>query len=174
MPVRRLVYAAARVAARLAPRAARRAWSLARAAWGRVFGPRRPLTADALGRRGERAAEKALRRRGYRILARRLRTRGGEADLVAVDGETVVLVEVKASVAQSGAAAPLRTPAERVDGRKRRRLAGASASLRRGDLSRRPHRIDVVAVVFRGRSADVTVLRGAARATRAPGGGDRG
>lgn len=136
----------------------------------RVRGPRRPPTSDALGRRGEREAAKALRRLGYRILARRLRTRGGEVDLVAAEGDTLVLVEVKASLAREDG--PVRAPSERVDGRKRRRLAGASSALRGGALGGRPHRIDVVAVVFRGRRAEVSVTRGAVRAARSSGTSD--
>jgi putative endonuclease len=37
-----------------------------------------------------------LRLKGYRILARRFRSSGGEADLVALRGSTLVFVEVKA------------------------------------------------------------------------------
>ncbi len=57
--------------------------------------------ADRRGRRGERAAVALLRREGYRILATRLRPASpraggvGEIDVLAVDGETLVLVEVK-------------------------------------------------------------------------------
>ena len=52
--------------------------------------------AQDLGRRAEKAAERELRRRGYRIVARGLRTAGGEIDLVALDGDTVCFVEVRA------------------------------------------------------------------------------
>ena len=48
-----------------------------------------------LGRRGERAAEKYLKRNGYRIVARNFRAAGAEIDLVAMDGKTLVFVEVK-------------------------------------------------------------------------------
>jgi len=169
MRLRRLARSASRIAARIARRCGAWRRTLATTIVGRArFGSRRRATADALGRRGERAAERALVRRGYRILARRRRTTGGEADLVAVDGETLVLVEVKASI-EVDAGAPPRAPADRVDRRKRIRLRSASSALRRGPLAHRPHRIDVVSVVFRGRRADVTVLRGAVGATRARG-----
>lgn len=49
----------------------------------------------ALGRWGEDLAARELRRRGYRVLARNQRVGRGEVDLVARQGETVVLVEVK-------------------------------------------------------------------------------
>ncbi|MCQ2377957.1 MAG: YraN family protein [Victivallaceae bacterium] len=50
----------------------------------------------ALGRRGEKDAAKFLAQKRFLILARDWRTRAGELDLVALDGETVVFVEVKA------------------------------------------------------------------------------
>ena len=48
-----------------------------------------------LGKMGEDLAVRELERRGYAILARRYRRRGGELDIVARDGETLVFVEVK-------------------------------------------------------------------------------
>jgi putative endonuclease len=42
----------------------------------------------ALGRRGERIAERYLRRHGYLILERNFRGAGAEIDLVAMDGES--------------------------------------------------------------------------------------
>ena len=50
---------------------------------------------DALGRRGEAEAERHLRGLGYRIVGRRERVLRGDIDLVAVDGRTVVFVEVR-------------------------------------------------------------------------------
>lgn len=50
---------------------------------------------DELGRRGEWIAERALVQRGYRILDRNWRCREGEIDIVARDGDAVVVVEVK-------------------------------------------------------------------------------
>jgi putative endonuclease len=49
----------------------------------------------SLGCQGERLACRYLRRQRYRIVERGLRTRWGEIDIVAVDGRTVVFVEVK-------------------------------------------------------------------------------
>ena len=48
-----------------------------------------------LGRRGEHAAAEHLERLGWRVVARNHRTRFGELDLVALDGRTLVFVEVK-------------------------------------------------------------------------------
>ena len=135
-----------------------------RAIRGRWRGRRAPPTSDALGRRGEDVAAKALKRAGYRIIARRLRTRGGEVDLVAVDGETLVLVEVKASIGTGRRES--RAPIDRVDHAKRRRLVRAARSFASGALADRPRRIDVVAVVFDERGATSTITRGAVPLSR--------
>ena len=47
------------------------------------------------GKRGEDLACRELERRGYAIIARRYRRRGGELDIIARDGPTIVFVEVK-------------------------------------------------------------------------------
>jgi|GEM_PF-1233525 len=116
-------------------------------------------SADALGRRGERAAVRALRRAGYRILARRFRTRGGEeVDVVALDGATLVVVEVKAT------ASAMTAPGDRVDHRKRERLRAAAACLLRRVPGRaRPVRIDVVLVRLEGRRARAEIRPGHTR-----------
>lgn len=126
---------------------------------GRWSTGRAPPTADALGRRGERVAERALVRAGYRIVARRLRTQGGEIDLVALDGETLVLVEVKASAVMGGLDS--RTPIDRVDRAKRKRLESAARTLRGHAWEDRPRRVDVVCVVFTAHDVVTTIVRGA-------------
>ena len=123
-------------------------------------------TADALGRRGERAAARWLRREGLSILARRLRTRGGEIDLLARDGSTLVLVEVKSTRATPSDGAVRRDPAVRVDHVKRRRLSTALRALLDSVGPARPHRIDVVTVLFDGRRTTVRHLVGAVRVGR--------
>jgi len=52
---------------------------------------------QAAGRRGEDLAHRFLRRQGYIVVARnyRLAAGDGEADLIAWDGEALVIVEVK-------------------------------------------------------------------------------
>ena len=49
-----------------------------------------------LGKIGEDLACTELERRGYIVIERRYRRRGGELDIIARDGRTVVFVEVKA------------------------------------------------------------------------------
>lgn len=103
----------------------------------------RPRT---LGQRGEAAAARYLRRRGFRIVGRGVRSGMGELDLVAVDGRTVVFVEVKTR--QTGDQGH---PAEAVDRAKQRRLTVlATAYLQRHGLLNHSARFDVVAVTWPG------------------------
>lgn len=48
-----------------------------------------------LGQSGEDFAVRFLKKKGYKILGRNLRFKFGEIDILAEDGEDVVLVEVK-------------------------------------------------------------------------------
>jgi putative endonuclease len=97
-----------------------------------------------LGEVGENLACEELTRRGYAILARRYRRCGGEIDIVAQDGETVVFVEVKT---RNGSA--YGSGADAITWRKRRRLTmAASDFLLRAGLVRHPCRFDVVAVAL--------------------------
>lgn len=49
-----------------------------------------------LGRIGEERAARALEAAGMSIIAKNVRSRRGEVDIVALDGQTIVFVEVKA------------------------------------------------------------------------------
>lgn len=53
-------------------------------------------TKDIVGQLGEELAAQHLVKSGWKILERNWRGGGGEADLIALDGKTAVLVEVKA------------------------------------------------------------------------------
>ena len=93
-----------------------------------------------LGTDGERAAERFLRARGYTILARNYRCPLGEVDLIALDGGTVVFVEVKT---RRGAGSPF----DAVDPRKQRQIARAAEHyLNAHRLQDRDVRFDVVGV----------------------------
>lgn len=97
-----------------------------------------------LGYLGERAAEKYLKRRGLKIVARGLRLRGGELDLIAADGRTIVFVEVK-----TRRTARFGHPAEAVDSRKQWRLTRAALIfLKRHGLLEYACRFDVIAVTW--------------------------
>jgi putative endonuclease len=99
---------------------------------------------DSLGRRGEREAERYLQRLGYVIVARSRRDRLGEIDLVAVDGRTIVFVEVKTRRSHEAG-----HPVEAVDEDKQRRLTRlALAFLKRHNLLDYRARFDIVAVTW--------------------------
>jgi putative endonuclease len=96
----------------------------------------------ALGKTGEDLACAELERRGYAILARRQRCRGGELDIVAQDGPTLVFVEVKARRGHAfGAAAEAVTPYKQ-----RRIVRLALDYVVRHHLGHRPCRFDVVSI----------------------------
>lgn len=97
-----------------------------------------------LGVRGERAAARYLRRRGYVIVALGSRDKSGELDIVAVDGRTIVFVEVKTRASHAAG-----HPAEAVDVDKQRRIAHlALRYLRRHGLLEHRWRFDIVAVTW--------------------------
>lgn len=99
---------------------------------------------DELGRRGEDEAAGYLKKLGYRIVGRRERILRGDIDIVALDGRTVVFVEVRSrSDTEHG------HPAETVGNKKQRRIAElAAAYIRRHKLEDQSVRIDVIAVTF--------------------------
>jgi len=93
------------------------------------------------GRRAERTAERMLRRAGLIILARNWRGAGGEVDLAALEGETLVFVEVKSRALAFPEDRPLVREAQR------RRTARASRSFReRFGVAHLPFRFDLVTV----------------------------
>ena len=107
--------------------------------WLRKLLPRR-----SLGSRGERLAARHLRRLGYKVVVRGQRGELGEIDLVAVEGQTLVFVEVKTRVAHEAG-----HPAEAVDERKQRQLTRLAASyLKHHGLLDFPARFDVIAITW--------------------------
>lgn len=95
------------------------------------------------GQAGEEAAARYLTAQGLRVVARNWRCRLGELDMVALDGATVVIVEVK-----TRRSARFGHPAEAVDSRKQARLLRlALAFLQERRWDGRPVRFDVIAVL---------------------------
>ncbi|MGA9100488.1 YraN family protein [Aeromicrobium sp.] len=104
---------------------------------------------QALGTYGERVAAAHLRSLGMVVLARNWRCRFGEIDLVARDGSTLVICEVKTRTGSSHG-----TPIEAVLGRKATRLRRLAAYwLEVHDIEPLAVRIDVVSVVVPPRGA---------------------
>ena len=102
------------------------------------------MPANPLGVSGEALAEDHLRGLGYQIVERDLRTPLGQLDLVAMDGKTLVFVEVKTRAGHG-----FGLPQESVDARKIRKLRQLGLYY----LKIRPHRgsvrFDVVGLTVR-------------------------
>ncbi len=96
----------------------------------------------ALGKRGEQTAARLLRRKRLQVIAESESDRAGEVDLIAVDGRTIVFVEVKTLASTRPG-----HPADRVDDAKQQRLTRAALRfLKRHKLLEYRSRFDVVAI----------------------------
>ena len=118
------------------------------------------LTMDSkeFGRAGEELAAKHLKGLGYKVLERNFRTSVGEIDLVAVDGPTLVFVEVKSR--RDGS---FGSPELAVNRHKRRQLEKAAmVYIMRKKKWDTPCRFDVVSVdAAGGPKPEVTVIKDA-------------
>lgn len=110
------------------------------------------------GRRGEDLAHRFLQRHGYRVVARNYRMASGqaEADLIAWDGDTLAIVEVKSRASEEHG------PPERAIGEAKRRhlFRVARDYSRKANVAWERVRIDVVTVVWSEPPA-VRLFRGA-------------
>jgi len=109
-----------------------------------VTAPKRPT--QAMGLDGEEIACRYLIGKKYDILARRFKMFRGEIDIVALDGETLVFIEVKSRADESHG-----RPEEAVTPGKQRQIR----RIAQGYLVANPSpgvdcRFDVVAILFRG------------------------
>ena len=97
-----------------------------------------------LGRSGEREAEGFLRARKYRIVTQNYRCPPGEVDLIALDGTTIVFVEVKTRTGREHA-----DPQDAVNIHKQQHIQRAAEFfLRQTHSEDRVYRFDVVALVL--------------------------
>lgn len=111
------------------------------------------------GETGENLAVDLLTAEGYAIVARRYRTRYGEIDIIARDGETVVIVEVRRKSGEGCGAA-----AESVTQDKQRRVVRMAVDYlaREALYDNCPVRFDVVAIDDQpDGSSRVTLIRDA-------------
>ncbi|MFT5527695.1 MAG: putative endonuclease [Pirellulaceae bacterium] len=103
-----------------------------------------PSLPQSIGRRGERLAIRHLKSLGYTIIAWSDRGRLGEIDIVAVDGSTVVFVEVK-----TRRNAAKGNPADAVDNKKEQQLTRVGyAFLHSHNLLECAARFDVIAIIW--------------------------
>lgn len=112
---------------------------------------------SVFGRRSERMAARHLRLHGYSIIARNFRAAGAEIDLIAMDGDTLVFVEVKARRGTSYG-----TPEAAVDDRKQMRIRrAAEVFTSQNSAAGVAIRFDVVAITGDGRKRKLEILRNA-------------
>jgi putative endonuclease len=116
-----------------------------------------------LGRAAEQLVATRLERSGWLIVGRNVRLPSGELDIVALDGSTLVFVEVKAG--RDGTSLGPELPAHAVGRRKQlklSRLAREWIAERRGPSGVAGYRFDVVGVSFGADGlADVDHIRAA-------------
>jgi putative endonuclease len=121
------------------------------------------LARQSLGRAAEELAARRLRSEGLRIVERNARTRTGELDLIAIDGDVLAFVEVKAG--RLGAVAGPERPALAVGPAKQLRLRRLAREWVAGRRLRGVSalRFDVVGVSFdaAGRVVDFEHIRNA-------------
>jgi putative endonuclease len=116
-------------------------------------GGRMKETRKRLGDAGEELAARELIRRGYVVRERNWRCPEGELDIVAEQGGTLVLVEVRTRRGDR-----FGTPEESITPAKRAHLiAAAQAYLQAHSLEERDWRIDVVAIEMSSQGALVRV-----------------
>ena len=95
-----------------------------------------------IGQRGEAAARRYVRHLGWRLVDANTRTRFSELDIVAVDGRTIVFIEVKTRHSDDPDA-----PLAAVDSRKQQRIVNAAlAYLKKHQLLEQSVRFDVIGV----------------------------
>lgn len=99
---------------------------------------------SALGNRGERLAAKYLRKQGMKILARNVRVPHGEIDIVAMENNTIVIVEVRTQSHES-----YKRPEDGIRSAKQKKVLHAARwYMRNRRLQQFESRIDVVAIVW--------------------------
>jgi len=111
----------------------------------------------SLGKFGEDLAFKEIKRLGYKKILRNYRCPLGEVDLVAIDGDTLVFIEVKTRKGRS-----LSYAKEAVNAKKRRQLSKVALFyMKTNNLNGVRARFDVVAVSLAGGEQQVELIRNA-------------
>jgi len=109
------------------------------------------------GKIGEDIAYQYLKNLGYKILMRNFRIRGGEIDIIAVDGNTLVFVEVKTRSSDL-----FGTPEEAIHFHKLRFIERAGKFFRAGRNNLpEAERIDVIAIDLAEEKAKIRHIKNA-------------
>ncbi len=111
------------------------------------------------GAKGEELATQFLKKNGYKIIERNFRIRGGEIDIIALDGQTLVYIEVKTRTNHQ-----FGLPVESVTSSKLNFLIRAAKFYRnnRGYLKLpAAERIDVVSIDFTSGEPEIELIKNA-------------
>lgn len=109
---------------------------------------RRNKKDTTLGQRGEELACRFLKEKGYKLLERNYRCRAGEIDIVAMQGNDLIFVEVKARSSRV-----FGDPVEAVTPRKQRQISKAALCYLEKHRYCGAARFDVVAILMHSRNA---------------------
>lgn len=107
-------------------------------------------------RSGEKEAELFLSEAGFQILERNWYHKHKELDIVAIDGDELVIVEVKTRNAPA-----LDNPAMAIDRKKQRNLVYAAHAYARMNRISREVRFDVVWVLIGGKETKIDHIKNA-------------
>ncbi len=115
-----------------------------------------------VGGRGEYEAVRFLENLGYKIVCKNFRSGGGEIDIIARQGDTLVFVEVKSSNGSE-----FGNPEDRVSKKKQRQIARIAA---RYIESHKPdvedYRFDVISITFQKNGVSIKHFKDAFWAQR--------
>jgi putative endonuclease len=100
---------------------------------------------NEIGQQGEQAAADCLEKKGYKILHRNWQYKRAELDIVAMDGKTLVFVEVKTRTDYR-----FSRPENAVDGKKQRLMTQAAIAYMHESGHEKAIRFDIVSVILRG------------------------
>lgn len=109
-----------------------------------------------LGEKGEVLAAKFLNKEGYKIVSQNYRTHVGEIDIIAIDGETLVFIEVK-----TRESIEYGMPFEAVNRSKRRKISGAALLYLKKLKDIPPCRFDVVSICYKDGHPQFELIRDA-------------
>ncbi|MFM1650751.1 YraN family protein [Brevibacillus sp. B_LB10_24] len=97
-----------------------------------------------LGKKGEQLAVEHLQTKGYSILGQNVRFASGEIDIVAVDGNTLVIVEVRTRSSDRYG-----TPAESITWQKQGKLRELALLYLKQQQRRQRIRFDIVCILYK-------------------------
>ena len=110
-----------------------------------------------LGRYGEELALREVERAGYRLICSNYRCPLGEIDLIAMDGQTLVFLEIKTRKGRRAAEAK-----EAVNYRKQRQITKAALSyMKANNCLEAKARFDVVAIGMGEEGPEIEIIKNA-------------